>query len=210
MSQTTEISNLVINKLTKEQYENITPSPTQLYFVTDDDGPSQIEYSAGSGLSLNDTTFNHSNSITAGTAGGTSATSGASISIPYITYDTEGHISAAGTKTHTVDGFALSTHSHGDISSAGDITATATIASGDRLVINDESASKVTNSSITFGTNTATFLRNDGTWADPTSNSFQILTGNTAPTSSQGNNGDIYLLLDGTSLGSIVYSVVNE
>lgn len=61
--------------------------------------------------------------------------------------------------------FSTSTHTHGNITNAGDITATATIASGDRLVINDESASKITNSSITFGTDTSKFLRNDGTWA---------------------------------------------
>lgn len=62
---------------------------------------------------------------------------------------------------------AVGNHSHGNITNGGDITATATIASGDRLVINDESASKVTNSSITFGTSTTTFLSNKGTWETP-------------------------------------------
>ena len=39
MSQDTNVSNLIINKLTKAQYEGITtPDPTQLYFVTDDSG----------------------------------------------------------------------------------------------------------------------------------------------------------------------------
>lgn len=60
-----------------------------------------------------------------------------------------------------------SSHTHGDITNAGDITTTATIASGDRLVINDESASKVTNSSITFGTSETTYLTNKGTWKTP-------------------------------------------
>ena len=37
MSQDTNVSNLIINKLTKQQYEGITtPDPTQLYFVTDE------------------------------------------------------------------------------------------------------------------------------------------------------------------------------
>ena len=36
MSQDTNLSNLVINKLTKTQYEGITPSDTELYFLTDD------------------------------------------------------------------------------------------------------------------------------------------------------------------------------
>ena len=60
-----------------------------------------------------------------------------------------------------------SSHTHGNITNAGDITTTATIANGDRLVINDESASKVTNSSITFGTSETTYLTNKGTWKTP-------------------------------------------
>lgn len=64
-------------------------------------------------------------------------------------------------------GAAASTHAHGNITSGGDITATApTIASGDCLVINDDSASKVTNGPA-FGTSTATFLANNGTWQTP-------------------------------------------
>lgn len=59
---------------------------------------------------------------------------------------------------------AASDHAHGNITNAGDITATATIANGDRLVINDESASKIINSSITFGSSTTQYLANDGTW----------------------------------------------
>ena len=62
-------------------------------------------YSAGTGLSLSGTTFNHSNSVTAGTAGTSSATSGASLDVPYITYDAQGHITATGTHTHTITGF---------------------------------------------------------------------------------------------------------
>lgn len=79
-----------------------------------------------------------------------------------IKINAQGQITAYG---NAVTSMTPSSHSHGNITNAGDITTTATIASGDRLVINDESASKVTNSSITFGTSTTTFLRNDGTWA---------------------------------------------
>lgn len=72
------------------------------------------------------------------------------------------------TYTASEVGAAASSHTHGDITSDGDIadTNTATIASGDRLVINDESESKLTNSSITFGTSTTKYLANDGTWQD--------------------------------------------
>ena len=59
---------------------------------------------------------------------------------------------------------AYDLHTHGNITNTGDITTTATITSGDRLVINDESASKVNNSSITFGTSTSQYLANNGTW----------------------------------------------
>lgn len=68
-------------------------------------------------------------------------------------------------------------HAHGNITSGGDITTNVAIASGDRLVINDESASKVNNSSITFGTSTDTFLSNKGTWvhAIPKANTGNVL-----------------------------------
>ena len=64
-------------------------------------------YSAGTGLSLSGTTFNHSNSVTAGTAGTSSATSSTNrtIAIPYITYDAQGHITGSGTHTHTLSNF---------------------------------------------------------------------------------------------------------
>lgn len=67
------------------------------------------------------------------------------------------------TYTASEVGAAASTHAHGNITSGGDITTTVAIASGDRLVINDESASKVNNSSITFGSSTTQYLANNGT-----------------------------------------------
>lgn len=93
-----------------------------------------------------------------------------------IKINAQGQITAYGSAVTTM---TPSSHSHGNITNAGDITATATIASGDRLVINDESASKVTNSSITFGTDTTTFLRNDGTWATAGGGSASTITENT-------------------------------
>ena len=65
-------------------------------------------YSAGTGLSLSGTKFNHSNSVTAGTAGTSSATSGSTLAVPYVTYDAQGHVTASGTHTHTVSGFLTS------------------------------------------------------------------------------------------------------
>ena len=59
-------------------------------------------YFAGSGLSLNGATINHSNTIAAGTIGSTAATTGASIAIPYATYDGQGHVTGKGTHTHSL------------------------------------------------------------------------------------------------------------
>ena len=72
---------------------------------------SDTTYSAGTGLSLSSNTFNHSNSVTAGTAGTSSDTSGSTLAVPYVTYDAEGHVTASGTHTHTVSGFLTSSSS---------------------------------------------------------------------------------------------------
>ena len=108
--------------------------------------------------------------------------------------------------TYSEVGAAASSHAHGNITNAGDITATAAIASGDRLVINDESASKIINSTITFGSSTSQFLANNGTWQDLNNSDLATrvaalenlewatyYSGRSNPSNSQGQNGDIYL-----------------
>lgn len=62
-------------------------------------------YSAGTGLSLSGTTFNHKNSVTAATAQGDASktlTFGGTFTIPTVTYDAQGHITAKGTTTMTM------------------------------------------------------------------------------------------------------------
>lgn len=84
-------------------------------------------------------------------------------------------------------GAAASSHAHGNITSGGDITATApTVASGDCLVINDDSASKITNGPA-FGTSTTTFLANNGTWQTPAGTTYSDFTG--ATSSAAGTHG---------------------
>ena len=75
---------------------------------------------------------------------------------------------ARGDHVHPTDtSRAASTHVHGDITNGGDITtASVTVASGDCIVINDDSANKIANGPI-FGNNTSTFLCNNGTWQTP-------------------------------------------
>ena len=70
----------------------------------------------GTGLTLihdetNGIVLNHDNSITAGTAGTSSATNGSTLDVPYVTYDAQGHITVTGTHTHTVTGFLTSSSS---------------------------------------------------------------------------------------------------
>ena len=75
--------------------------------------------------------------------------------------DGSGGVSAATAGTD----YAAASHSHGNITSGGDITATApTIASGDQLVINDNSASKITNGPTFDGSTTTKALTPKGTW----------------------------------------------
>lgn len=60
-------------------------------------------YSAGTGLSLSGTTFNHSNTITAGSVGTAQSPShGDTFAIPKITYDAQGHITGATTVNITL------------------------------------------------------------------------------------------------------------
>jgi hypothetical protein len=69
--------------------------------------PSKPEYSAGTGLSLSGTTFNHSNSITAASVGPTSSVTltpggtGSSV-LPYVSYDAQGHVTGFSFKTLTI------------------------------------------------------------------------------------------------------------
>lgn len=101
--------------------------------------------------------------------------------------DANGHVVLGAALTASDVGAAASSHAHGNITSGGDITASApTIASGDKLIINDESASKVTNGP-SFGTDTTKYLRNDGSWAAPAGTSYSDFTGATSSTA--GTNG---------------------
>lgn len=50
----------------------------------------------------------HSNTVTGKTEGPSSATTGSTLSVPYVTYDNHGHITNSGTYTHTITGFITS------------------------------------------------------------------------------------------------------
>ena len=97
-------------------------------------------YTAGTGLSFSGSVINHKNSVTASTAGTSATTSGSTLQVPFITYDAQGHISATGTHTHNITGFATSdtTNTAGTVADAtsryffpvGYTSTTSTIGSG--------------------------------------------------------------------------------
>lgn len=87
----------------------ITAGGTSYVFTTPPDN--NTTYSANTGIKLNGTTFQHTNAVTAGTAGTSSATSGSTLAVPYVTYDAQGHITGSGTHTHTISGFLTSSSS---------------------------------------------------------------------------------------------------
>ena len=76
--------------------------------VEADASESTLELVAGAGITItpdatNDkVTVAHTNSVTPGTIGTSSATSGVKLDVPYATYDANGHITAKGTHEHTV------------------------------------------------------------------------------------------------------------
>ena len=91
-------------------------------------------YTAGTGLSLSNTTINHSNSVTAGTVGTSSDTSGVTTAIPYVTYDSQGHITSAGTHTHTIPAMTASDNGVGRITTGNGVSAS--YSSGNVIVTN--------------------------------------------------------------------------
>jgi hypothetical protein len=62
--------------------------------------------------------------------------------------------------------FTPTSHSHGNITDTGTITADTAVASGQKLVLVNGS-NQIVRSALAIGTGTTTFLRNDGTWTTP-------------------------------------------
>ena len=116
MATTTDLSTLKINYLTQEQFDtaltNNQIESNELYFtpMANVGTVTSVGITAGTGISVSNSpitssgniTVGHSNSVAAGTVGTSSATSGSTVDVPYITYDAQGHITATGTHVHTV------------------------------------------------------------------------------------------------------------
>ena len=73
--------------------------------ITTQDTDTNTTYTANTGIKLNGTTFQHTNAVTAGTAQGDANKTlswGGTFTIPTVTYDAQGHITAKGTTTMTM------------------------------------------------------------------------------------------------------------
>ena len=106
----THESNTIVGSVNKPVYIDASGAATEIDYTIAKSVPSDAQftdttYTAGTGLSLSGTIINHSNNITAGTVGTSDATSGSTLSIPYVTYDAQGHITSIGDHTHTITGF---------------------------------------------------------------------------------------------------------
>lgn len=90
-----------VPQITVDEKGRITNIVNRTYTSVNTD--TNTTYSAGTGLSLSGTTFNHSNTITAGSVGTAQSPShGGTFKIPKITYDSQGHITEATTVNITL------------------------------------------------------------------------------------------------------------
>lgn len=103
----------------------VTTDASGNIIINSTDENSGTTYTAGTGLELDGTTINHSNSVTAGTASGGSGvlSHGGTFTTPTVTYDAQGHVTSKGTKTYTLpDETSLSVTSSGSGNAVTGIT----------------------------------------------------------------------------------------
>ena len=91
-------STLAVPYIKYDAQGHVTGAGTHTHTVSGFQAPS----TAGTGLTFSSNTLNHSNSITAGTAGSTTSYEGYLFGVPYVTYDAQGHITDKGSRTITV------------------------------------------------------------------------------------------------------------
>ena len=163
-----------------------------------------VSNATNGGLSVTGSPITSSGTISIGHSNVLSSAQTTSAVYP-IKIDKNGHISYYGS---AVTSMTPTSHTHGNITNGGDITTTTTIASGDRLVINDESASKIDNSSITFGSSTTTFLANNGTWQTPQTSGSSIFIVTTEDGDSV--DHDLTEIIEAVEDGGVVYLYVTD
>ena len=85
--------------------------------------------------------------ITAGTAGTSSATSGNTIAVPYVTYNSAGQVTASGTHTHTITNNITGSGTSGKLAK---FNGTNTLTSGPTVTVSSSSPSGGSNGDIWF------------------------------------------------------------
>lgn len=142
---------------------------------------SNTTYSAGSGLSLSSTTFNHASTVTAGTAAPAagSGTNAGTVDLPTVTYNGTGHITAKGSKRLSVlidsgdgaddlpgegAGYEFATYTPQGSVSAPTVTLNVTKANGngDCLVQDTATAGTLPSLSMSVSNETLTITLNQG------------------------------------------------
>lgn len=105
----------------------------------------------------------------------------------------------------TLDGKASTSHTHGSLTSSGQITNETTLGTGDTLVFADSSNSNaLIRSSISINTtNTTQYLRADGTWSTPPTASITSVNG-----FSSGAINTVQNTLTTSTVNSLVYGVL--
>ena len=144
-----------------------------------------LQNSTDGGLNISGSPVTSSGTISIGHTNVLSAAETTAKLFP-IKYDKNGHITGVGTEvtslpasdvyswakavnkptyTYSEVGAASSDHVHGNITNGGDIIADApTVVNGDRIIINDDSESKITNGPAFDGSTTTQALTKAGTW----------------------------------------------
>lgn len=94
----TNTPTIVARTTTADRFYGVEADKNGVLFVNVPWSNTNTTYTAGTGLTLSGTTFNHTNSIEGGTVGAAATPShGGKFSIPQISYDSEGHITSATT-----------------------------------------------------------------------------------------------------------------
>ena len=84
---------------------------------------------------------------------------------------------AQGNDSRLSDARTPTSHTHGYVLNDGTITTTGMVASSDAIAMVRGNDSKLIKSNISFGSNDGTYLRKDGTWANPDTDTNNYLTG---------------------------------
>ena len=144
------------------------PNTNTTYTIATGDSNGQIKVTPSSGTAYNVDVKGLASGAYAAKYTHPTTTAAAAAAVK-VGNDASGHVVLGAALTASDVGAAASSHTHGNVTNAGAITATAVaIANGDSFAIVDSSASgKLVKSSITFdGSTTTKALSQKGTWVD--------------------------------------------